>query len=121
MATPALPHTAGLYDPGVTLSPIPATATGPAELLSMMAVVLTYYGISVRRLTDTVSMSIMHHLINSFTKQFRSRLASKLLSLSADSVGALLVEDAQSAAKRAALKGQKDMLEQALKVMRAAA
>lgn len=120
-AMPAHQQTAGLYEPGVALSPVPATATGPAELLSMMAVVLTYYGISVRRLTDSVSMSIMHHLIDSFNKQFRSRLASKLLSLSSDAVSALLVEDAQSAARRAALKGQKDMLEQALKVMRAAA
>jgi hypothetical protein len=111
---------AGLYEPPTLLAPIPATATGPGELLSMMSVVLTYFGISCRRLADTVSMSIMHHLIGSFNSKFRARLAGQLLSLSSEAVGALLVEEPACAARRAALKQKKDLLEQAMKLMRAA-
>jgi hypothetical protein len=110
----------GLYEPPTLLAPIPATATGPGELLSMMSVVLTYFGISCRRLADTVSMSIMHHLIGSFNSKFRARLAGQLLSLSSEAVGALLVEEPACAARRAALKQKKDLLEQAMKLMRAA-
>lgn len=116
----ALPQTAGLYEPPTLLAPIPATATGPGELLSMMAVVLTYFGISCRRLADTVSMSIMHHLISSFNSKFRARLAAQLLSLTTEAVAGLLVEDAACAARRAALKQKKDLLEQAMRLMRAA-
>lgn len=50
----------------------------------------------------------------------RSRLATALLSLSSESVAAMLVEDEQSAARRAALTARRDLLEQAMKVMRAA-
>lgn len=50
----------------------------------------------------------------------RSRLATALLNLSSDSVASMLVEDEASAARRASLKARKDMLEQAMKVMRAA-
>jgi hypothetical protein len=110
----------GLYEPPTLLAPIPATATGPGKLLSMMSVVLTYFGISCRRLADTVSMSIMHHLIGSFNSKFRARLAGQLLSLSSEAVGALLVEEPACAARRAALKQKKDLLEQAMKLMRAA-
>lgn len=122
-AAAASQHASRLYEPapGAVLSAIPATATGPSELLSMMAVVLTYYGISTRRLSDTVSLSVIHHLVNSFTSKFRARLAAQLLSLPAASVAAMLVEDAASAARRGALASQRDMLEQALKVIRAAA
>lgn len=68
-------HT-GLYDAalasqGIVLPPIPATATGTPELLSMMAAALTYYALACRRLSDTVSMSIMHHLVTAFTTRFR--------------------------------------------------
>jgi hypothetical protein len=67
---------AGLYDTalasqGIVLPPIPATATGTPELLSMMAAALTYYSLACRRLSDTVSMSIMHHLVTAFTTRFR--------------------------------------------------
>lgn len=67
---------AGLYDAalasqGIVLGPIPATATGTPELLSMMAAALTYYSLACRRLSDTVSMSIMHHLVTAFTTRFR--------------------------------------------------
>lgn len=67
---------AGLYDAalasqGIVLPAIPATATGTPELLSMMAAVLTYYSLACRRLSDTVSMSIMHHLVTAFTTRFR--------------------------------------------------
>lgn len=67
---------AGLYDTalasqGIVLPPIPATATGTPELLSMMAAALTYYCLACRRLSDTVSMSIMHHLVTAFTTRFR--------------------------------------------------
>lgn len=77
---PALPAAAsghaGLYDralanQGIVLPPIPATATGTPELLSMMAAALTYYSLACRRLSDTVSMSIMHHLVTAFTTRFR--------------------------------------------------
>lgn len=50
----------------------------------------------------------------------RSRLATALLNLSSESVGSMLVEDEASAARRASLTARKDMLEQAMKVMRAA-
>lgn len=71
---------AGLYDTalasqGIVLPPIPATATGTPELLSMMAAALTYYSLACRRLSDTVSMSIMHHLVTAFTTRFRWALA----------------------------------------------
>jgi len=110
----------GLYETGAALGSLPATSTGPAELLSMMAAVLTYYGISCRRLADTVSLAVMHHLVNSFINKLRPRLAAELLALSPTAVGSLLVEDSQSAAKRAALTNQKEVLEQAMKVIRAA-
>lgn len=68
-------HT-GLYDAalvnqGIVLPPIPATATGTPELLSMMAAALSYYALACRRLSDTVSMSVMHHLVTAFTTRFR--------------------------------------------------
>jgi hypothetical protein len=50
----------------------------------------------------------------------RSRLATALLNLSSESVASMLVEDEASAARRASLTARKDMLEQAMKVMRAA-
>jgi hypothetical protein len=67
---------AGLYDAalasqGIVLPAIPATATGTPELLSMMAAALTYYSLACRRLSDTVSMAIMHHLVTAFTTRFR--------------------------------------------------
>jgi hypothetical protein len=67
---------AGLYDTalanqGIVLPAIPATATGTPELLSMMAASLTYYSLACRRLSDTVSMSVMHHLVTAFTTRFR--------------------------------------------------
>lgn len=67
---------AGLYDAalasqGIVLPAIPATATGTPELLSMMAAALTYYSLACRRLSDTVSMSVMHHLVTAFTTRFR--------------------------------------------------
>jgi hypothetical protein len=67
---------AGLYDAalasqGIVLPAIPATATGTPELLSMMAAALTYYSLACRRLSDTVSMAVMHHLVTAFTTRFR--------------------------------------------------
>lgn len=67
---------AGLYDAalasqGIVLPAVPATATGTPELLSMMAASLTYYSLACRRLSDTVSMSVMHHLVTAFTTRFR--------------------------------------------------
>lgn len=38
----------------------------------MMAAALAYYALSCRRLSDTVSMSVMHHLVSAFTARFRS-------------------------------------------------
>jgi hypothetical protein len=173
-------HT-GLYDlalagHGLVLPPIPATATGTPELLNMMAAALAYYALACRRLSDTVSMGVMHYMVAAFTSRFRcvggcaagrnrgpcsrggaanrgrhmmggscvvtaqrahklmrqactccccrpphrSRLAAALLSLSSESVASLLVEDEASAARRASLTARRDMLEAALKVMRAA-
>lgn len=50
----------------------------------------------------------------------RSRLSTALLNLSSDAVASMLVEDEASAARRASLTARKDMLEAAMKVMRAA-
>lgn len=110
----------GLYEPVQPLLPLPATATGPAELLAMMAAVLAYYGLSCRRLSDTAAMAVSHHLVTAFSARFRSRLTSVMLGLPGDAVAGMLVEDGACAAQRATLQERKDLLEHALRVMRAA-
>lgn len=107
--------------PPASLRRLPASATAPDQLLSMMATTLTYFTVSCHRISDGVPLHIMYYLVNGFTSNFRAALGQELLALTSDQIVALLAEDGTLASRRAALVGQKNILEKALRTLRAVA
>ncbi|KAL6764895.1 P-loop containing nucleoside triphosphate hydrolase protein [Haematococcus lacustris] len=105
----------------------PAAATGSLsslsgdQVLTMVAVALTYFTLASRRLVDNVPMHVMHYLIARFGTEIKPRLVSTLLAgRDAASLAALLQEDELTSRRRAELCAQRDALQGALVAMRTA-